>query len=99
MNANRARKTVRVSDEEIVASYRETGNVWKTAEQLGISGQTVSRRMKNAGIPTNKNWVTPAVKQAVLSYYKDTPSDIFDLNSFAATIGYSVVTIGKVAQS
>lgn len=36
----------RVSSQEIVEAYRQTGSVWKAGKLLGISGQTVHERLR-----------------------------------------------------
>lgn len=38
-----------VTDEQIIASYTKTASVWKTGEELGLSGQTVHRRLQKIG--------------------------------------------------
>jgi 5-methylcytosine-specific restriction endonuclease McrA len=41
--------TTRVSNEEIIAAYLDTGSVWKAAKQVGIVGQTVHERLRAIG--------------------------------------------------
>ena len=73
-----------VTDAQIAESYARHGNIWKVAEEVGLSGQTVSRRMIDAGIvKKNKRWITERDRELIRSYYTTTPPDIFDHSSFA----------------
>lgn len=44
----------KIEPERIAVSYGQTGNIWKTANELGISGQTAYRRLSAMGIKTKK---------------------------------------------
>jgi hypothetical protein len=47
----------RRTNEEIIAAYKETGNVWKAARLLGLCGQSVWERLKVIGYPMPcRNW-------------------------------------------
>lgn len=39
----------KVSNEEIVSAYRETGSVWAAGKRLGVAGQTVHKRLARLG--------------------------------------------------
>lgn len=39
----------RVSTEEIIKAYQETGSVWKAGRRIGLAGQTVHERLKAIG--------------------------------------------------
>lgn len=55
----------RVSDEEIVAAYRETGSIWKAARRLGLVGQSVHERLRRLGIPlAHQEWEPAEVEEA-----------------------------------
>lgn len=41
----------KVTAEQVVAAYRETGSVWKAAKRLGIAGQSVHERLRAIGYP------------------------------------------------
>jgi hypothetical protein len=41
----------RVTIEQVVAAYRETGSVWKAGARLGVAGQTVHERLRAVGYP------------------------------------------------
>lgn len=49
----------RVTNEEIVAAYRETGSVWKAAKLLGVAGQSVHERLRAIDYPMAKRHWTP----------------------------------------
>ena len=42
----------RLSNQEIIDAYKETGSVWRAAEALGCAGQTVHKRLARLGYPT-----------------------------------------------
>lgn len=44
----------RVTVEQIVSAYRETGSVWKTGKRLGIGGQSVWERLSAVGYPMQR---------------------------------------------
>ena len=48
----------KVSDESLIDSYSQTGNIWKTAEELGLCGQTVHQRLSNLGVIRKINYWT-----------------------------------------
>jgi hypothetical protein len=57
----------RVTNEELIAAYRDTGSIWKAATRLGICGQSVHERLKRLGVQlANQNWSEDETK--VLSY-------------------------------
>ena len=43
----------RKTNEEIIAAYKETGNIWKAAKRLGLCGQSVWERLKRLGYQMN----------------------------------------------
>ncbi len=48
---------MRVSSEEIVAAYRETGSVWKAGKRVGLAGQSVWERLRGLGYkPRTSVW-------------------------------------------
>lgn len=54
----------RVSIEQIVAAYRETGSVWKTAKRLGVCGQSVWERLRAIDYPfVNRRWTAEEIKE------------------------------------
>ena len=87
----------KITIEQIAAAYARTGNIWDVAKELGVSGQTISNRMKKAGLSTNKRWVTDEERRAIKEYYENTPPEIFDLEAFCLSINRSLVTVSKQA--
>jgi hypothetical protein len=52
----------RVTTEQIIAAYRETGSVWKAAKCLGINGQSVHERLVAIEYPMlSRNWTKDEV--------------------------------------
>lgn len=87
----------RVPTEAIVAAYDRLGSVWAVADELGISGQTVSRRMKAAGHPVNKRWITDAERSRIEQFYRETPPEVFDLDNLVEEIGRTKAVISREA--
>lgn len=75
-----------VTNDQIAEAYSRLGNVWKVGEELGLSGQTVSERMKAAGIEKNKRWLTERDREIIRAFYESTPPDTFDLDFLARLI-------------
>ena len=40
---------MKATNEQIIAAYRETGSVWRAAQQLGMVGQSVHERLRKLG--------------------------------------------------
>lgn len=56
----------RVSNEEIVAAYKDKGSVWKAAMVLGICGQSVHERLVKIGWPMSSScWTAEELEAAV----------------------------------
>ena len=73
----------RVSDEEIVAAYRETGSIWKAAKRLGVVGQSVHERLARLGIPmAHRVWTVAELREARTLAEHGTP-----LGDIAARLG------------
>lgn len=45
----------RVSDENLLRAYRETGSIWKAGERLGLCGQSIHERLRKLGAIDAKN--------------------------------------------
>lgn len=73
--------------EVIVETYTRTKSVWKAGEQLGISGQSVSARLKRAGVKSFQAKMTDDDRKVIKEYYENTPAEIFDLNILANQLG------------
>ena len=54
----------RVTNDQVVAAYREHGNVWKAAKSLGICGQSLWERLKRLGHPmAGAKWSADEVEE------------------------------------
>ena len=58
-----------VTDEQILIAYNETGSVWKAANKLGISGQTVHRHLQKMGANHRMNTFTAAEEERLKADY------------------------------
>ena len=55
----------RVTDEEVVAAYKETGSIWKAAKRLGLVGQSVHERLRRLGYPmAHQEWTEEERREA-----------------------------------
>lgn len=48
----------KATDEQIMAAYEETKSIWKSAEKLGMCGQSVHERLQKLGVDTSQNVFT-----------------------------------------
>lgn len=54
-----------MSDEEVVAAYRELGSIWKAAKRLGLCGQSVHERLRRLGYPmAHQKWSRDELEEA-----------------------------------
>ena len=60
----------RVSNEILIDSYSRTGNIWKTAKEVGICGQSVHERLKKLGIVRRINLWSTDDDKILLNEYK-----------------------------
>ena len=70
----------KATDEEIIAAYGETNNVWKAAEILGMCGQSVHERLKRLKINCEGGGkpITDLEKAIIKRYYEITLGEVFD---------------------
>ena len=59
----------KVTDEFLVDSYLRSGNVWKTAEECGMCGQSVHERLTRLGFVKKVNVFTNEDKELLLNEY------------------------------
>lgn len=59
----------KVSDEILIESYSKTGNVWKTAKEVGICGQSVYERLNKIGVIKKMNRWLASDDQILLNEY------------------------------
>lgn len=54
----------RVTNEEIIAAYKDTGSVWKAGKRLGVAGQSVHERLVALNYPINgRKWSDDEVEE------------------------------------
>lgn len=60
-----------IPTEQLVAKYKETGSVWKTAEAFGVSGQAVHSKLRELGICKRMNIFTDSDMAVLKEKYLD----------------------------
>jgi len=81
----------RISDEEVIAAYKDTGSVWRAAKRLGLVGQSVHGRLRRLGYPmAHQEWTEEESKEARSLAVQGEP-----LGQIAARLGrtYSAVAL------
>ena len=64
----------RVSDQAVIDAYARHRSVWKAGAELGLSGQTVHKRLTyKLGYVLQKPEFTPAQVKQIRDYYESTP--------------------------
>jgi DNA-binding Lrp family transcriptional regulator len=84
-SGNNAR--VAVTDDKLTEAYSRLGNVWKVADEVGISGQTVHRRLRRLGVDTSINRFTEAEAERIKRFYSEQIGGDFTLADLAAELG------------
>lgn len=59
-----------ISDKELVSSYKKTNSVWKTAEELGLCGQYVHRRLRAINKNNKMNKFSEEEKEKLIQVYR-----------------------------
>ena len=55
----------RVTNEELVAAYKDTGSIWKAGKRLGLCGQSVHERLRRLGYEmAHQSWTVEEVAEA-----------------------------------
>lgn len=57
------------TDEQLVASYKMTQSVWKTAKEFGLCGQSVHERLKKLGVTNPPNGISDEQRQMIVEAY------------------------------
>jgi Protein of unknown function (DUF1064) len=86
-----------ITDGQIADAYQVHGSVWKVGEALGISGQTVSRRMKNIGITVNRKFVSDIDRDRIVIAYQNAPIEGPDLDLLSKELGRTRQFICRIA--
>lgn len=87
----------KASIEEIIEAYERLGSVWTAGEQLGLSGQTVHRRLKKHGYDTSRKF-TAEEREVIKSYYEQTPESEFDLKAFSRSLNRPTTSVCSIAK-
>lgn len=65
----------KVSDDVLIDSYKKTGNIWKTAKEVGMCGQSVHERLHRLKVIKDDHWGEEEDKK-LDSIYKSTNGNI-----------------------
>lgn len=77
----------RATNEQIIQAYQNTGSVWRAADQLGMSGQTVHARLKALGQRMGTGWTEDEVDRL------RELAGAYTIGSIADTLGRSYASI------
>lgn len=88
----------RVSDEAVLSSYRRTGNVHKTAAEVGLNHSSVHERLIHLGVPRNVEHVTDAERDRLRREYVIF-RDAGKLDELAALTGRPKTSVCKLARA
>lgn len=85
---------MKATNEQIIAAYRETGSVWRTAERLGMGGQSVHERLVSLKYPiAGRKWDADEIAQLKLLV------DHLPLSAIAHRLGRPYAGVaGKVSE-
>jgi len=89
---------VRVSDADIVEAYRRLGSVWKVGEELGLSGQCISKRLNRVGHAVSRRYLTDGDREAIKAYYTTTSAADFNLDVIANSLGRTKHLVSRAAR-
>jgi len=64
-------KKQKVSNEVVAESYERLGNIWLVGEEVGVSGQTVQRRLVKMNIDRSRKPITVAEKGRLIDEYEE----------------------------
>ena len=87
----------RVSDKDLILSYKLTGNVWKTGEKVGLSGQSVHQRLTKLGVINKMNYFTENDNEYLRQHYVSYRNSE-DLKSLAIILNRTVPFINRKAK-
>jgi len=65
----------KASDSEILEAYDETHNIWKAGERLGMSGQSIWKRLKRLGVHFDQRIFSDDEKEYLFKHYDDCVSN------------------------
>lgn len=59
----------KATDEELIAAYKELGNIWRVAERFGMCGQSVQERLVRLGVPRKNRVFTDEERERLRRDY------------------------------
>lgn len=87
-----------VSNEVLINSYSRTGNVWKTAAEVGLCGQSVHERLTKLGVIKKMNLWTSSDDKVLIMEYK-AHKDANTLDELALRLGRTKQFICRKARA
>ena len=94
-------RKVKVPLEKVIESYNRTGSVWKTADEVGLCGQVVYKRLRKAGVVKPMNKLSDHDKALIEEFYRTTDFLGGDgkLKAFAESIGRTEQFVCRYAKT
>lgn len=88
-----------ITNEEIAKIYADVGNIWRVAEIVGLSGQTICNRLDKIGIKRNGiNFISEEDMNRIIEYYSNTSEHRFSLDDLANELGRTKQLICRQAK-
>lgn len=87
----------KIPDSQIAEAYAELQNVWKVGERVGLSGQTIHKRLADLGLINKMNYFTDSDISFLKANYKQY-RDRGDLRSLAVLMKRTVPFINRKAK-
>lgn len=81
-----------ITDVQIRESYRRTKSIWKSGDEIGISGQTIHERLRRMGVDTSQNLFTSKEDELIKRVY-DLYRNEGKLSELASRMNRSKTTI------
>lgn len=88
----------RISNQELINIYKKTKSVWKTAEEVGLCGQSVHERLVRIGEINKMRVFSESDKKNLISQYKKY-RDSGKLNELAIKLGRTKQYICRMAKN
>ena len=94
-------RKVKVPLEKVIESYNRTGSVWKTADEVGLCGQVVYKRLRKAGVVKPMNKLSDHDEALIEKFYRTTDFLCGDgkLKAFAESIGRTEQFVCRYAKT
>lgn len=88
---------MKATDQEIIDAYRITGSVWKSAEKLGMCGQSVWERLKKLGYIDDDAWTVQQI-DLLKEYYSVGETEPININKLAELLGKHKTNVCRKAK-